>query len=171
MKKLTKLVTVSILILSCWQLVTAQSSRSQKKAAKEAEVKKMVEDNNYTFVANFAIPQEGGTRQLTSTYDLRITKDSVIAFLPYYGRAYLAPINPTRGGIEFTSTNFSYDKGQRKNGNWDILIKPKDNNITDWRDVEQLRLNISPDGYASLSIISSNRDPISFWGDIVAKSN
>jgi hypothetical protein len=165
------LLAVSVLILSSWQPLAAQTSRSEKKAAKVAEIKKMIENGNYVFEANYAIPQTGESRQLTYPYDLRVTKDSVIAYLPYFGRAFLAP-SPTDtedGGIKFTSTNFKYVNEQHKKGGWDILIKPKDTNIADWRDVQQLRLNISSEGYASLQVISSNRDPISFEGNIVAK--
>jgi hypothetical protein len=170
MKKLLKLMAVSVLILTCWQTLFAQTTRSQRKAAKAAEIKKLVDSGNFVFEANYALPMGGGDRQLTDRYDLRVKKDSVIAYLPYFGRAYIAPpIGSSEGGIKFTSTNFNYKLELHKNGTWGILIKPKDNNISDWRDVQQLRLDISPDGYASLAIISSNRDPISFQGDIVAK--
>ncbi len=166
MKTLIKLVAVSVLILCGLQTVNAQSSKSQKKAAKEASVKKMVEDNSYVFKANFANPQGGGRRTLTDDYDLVVSKDSLIAYLPYFGRAYIAPLNPTDGGIQFTSTKFDYNTTKNKNGSWDVLIKPKDRNLGDWRDVQSLRLSIFSNGYASLSIISSNRSYISYDGYI-----
>jgi hypothetical protein len=171
MKTLMKLLFVFAVILGGLNIAHAQNSKKERKAAKVAAIKKMIDDVNYVFVANIANPQRGGTRQLTSDYDLRVVKDSIIAFLPYFGRAYLAPSpDATEGGIKFTSTNFNYSAKQSKNGSWDIYIKPKDNNISDWRDVQQLRLNISPDGYASLQVISSNRDPISFDGYIEQKN-
>ena len=101
---------------------------------------------------------------------MKVTKDSIIAYLPYYGQAYLAPDpGTTEGGIKFTSTNFNYKVNQGKKGGWEIVIKPRDHDITNWRDVQQMVLNISPDGYASLYVLSTNRDPISFQGDIIAK--
>ena len=145
----------------------AQNSKKEKQTA---AIKKMVDDVNYVFKANMAIPQRGSSRQLTEEYDLKIVKDTVTAFLPYFGRAYVAPApGTTEGGIKFTSTNFNYNAKQKKNGSWDISIKPKDHNISDWRDVQQLMLSISTDGYASLQVISTNRDPISFDGEIVGK--
>jgi hypothetical protein len=170
MKKLIKLFAAAVIMLSCAQIGTAQNSGSEKKAAKVAEVKKMVDNGSFIFEATYAIPMRGESKLLTSTYDLKITKDSVTAFLPYFGRAYLAP-SPTEtdGGIKFTSTNFNYTNVLHKNCTWDIVIKPKDHSIIDWRDVQQLRLSISPDGYASLQVTSSNRDPISFDGDIVGR--
>ncbi|MDF2432016.1 MAG: hypothetical protein JWP44_1647 [Mucilaginibacter sp.] len=148
----------------------AQNSRKEKQAAKAAEVKNMIDNSSYVFKANYALPQRGGQKVLTSDYDLRVVKDTVIAFLPYYGRAYVAPndLYPTDGGIKFKTTNFAYSSKQKKNGSWEIAIRPKDKNITDWRDVQQLILDISTNGYASLQVVSTNRDPISFEGYIEA---
>jgi len=167
MKPLMKLFLAFAVILGSLNVAFAQNSRKEKQAARAAAVKKLIDDGNYVFEANYAYPQRGGQKILTSEYDLRVSKDSVVAFLPYFGEAHMAP-NPgeTEGGIKFTSTNFTYNAKQLKNGTWDIYIKPKDNNIINWRDVQQLRLNISPDGSASLQVISSNRDPILFNGDI-----
>jgi hypothetical protein len=170
MKRLIRLFAAAVLVLAFINAVNAQNSRQEKKTAEQAAVKNMVADNNFFFVADYAIPMHGGSKLLTSIYDLKISKDSIIAFLPYYGQAYLSPApGETEGGIKFTSTKFNYKVSQAKKGGWEIVITPADHNITDWRDVQQLRLNISPDGYASLFVNSSNRDPISFEGNVVAK--
>jgi hypothetical protein len=171
MKTLTGLF-ILFAVLGGLSTANAQSSKKERNAAKAAAVTKMINDINYVFEANTANPQRGGQKQLTSEYDLKVTKDTVIAFLPYFGRAYLAPDpGTTEGGIKFTTTNFSYSSKQSKNGNWNILIKPKDKNMTNWRDVEQLILNISADGYALLQVISTHRDPISFNGYIQEVKN
>jgi hypothetical protein len=170
MKELT-LVLAFVFLVGGITISQAQSTKKEKQAAKVAAVKKMIDDGNYVFEANIAYPERGGSRQLTSEYDLKVVKDSVTAFLPYFGQAYMAP-NPgeTEGGIKFTSTNFNYTTKQRKNGNWEISIKPKDKNVLDWRDVQQLRLDVSEDGYANLQVISTSRDPISFSGYLKEKN-
>ena len=48
------------------------------------------------------------------------------------------------------------------------MLTPKNNSLSDPRAVKTMRLDISHDGYASLQVISLNRDPISFNGEIVA---
>ena len=150
--------------------VNLSHGQNPKKMARQAAIKNMVDDTKFYFNAEYALPMRGGTKQLTSIYDVKVTKDSIIAFLPYYGQAYMAPDpGTTEGGIKFTSTNFSYKVNQGKKGSWEIVIKPRDHDISNWRDVQQMVLNISPDGYASLSVLSTNRDPISFQGDIIAK--
>ncbi len=167
MKSLIKTLFALAVILGGLNLAHGQSTRAERQAAKAAKVKKMVDDVNFVFKANYANPQGGGNRPLTSDYDLKVVKDSIIAYLPYFGRAYVAPPpGTTEGGIKFTSTNFKYDAKRGKKGEWQIVIKPKDHDITDWRDVQQLVLNISSNGYASLQVLSSNRSPISFDGEL-----
>jgi hypothetical protein len=167
MKPLIKLFLVVAVILGSLNLSRGQTTREQRQAAKTARIKKMIDDVHFVFKANYANPQGGGNRPLTSDYDLKVVKDSVIAYLPYFGRAYVAPEpGTTEGGIKFTSTNFKYDAKQGKKGGWQIVIKPRDHDITNWRDVQQLILNISTGGYASLQVLSSNRSPISFDGEL-----
>jgi hypothetical protein len=159
MKTLRYLCILLLIVSAGSNTAFAQSTKKDKKAEKEATIKKNVDGQNYTFMANYVLPQRGGGKQLTETYyDLKVSKDSVIAFLPYYGRAYFdVPYNGDMG-MKFTSTKFSYDAKAKKKG-WEIIIKP-----TDAKNIDKLILNISPDGYATLSINSINRDFISYDG-------
>jgi hypothetical protein len=166
MKKLFKLFLVSALILSCWQTAIAQRTKKERQAAKEAAIKKIVNEMHYVFEANYVNPSRGDGRSLTSEYDMKVSKDTIVAYLPYFGRAYVAPNDLRGGGIDFTLTNFEYSVTEGKKGGWDIVIKPKDKNISNFKDVQTMGLSISTDGYAFLQVISTNRDPISFNGTI-----
>lgn len=119
----------------------------------------MVEAKNYVFTAQLAQPQNGRTVNLTSEYDLTVRPDSVIAWLPYFGRAYVAPINPSEGGIKFTSTDFEYIVEKKKKHSWEIAINPRDAS-----GVQQLNLTIFDNGTASLRVNSLNRQGITFRG-------
>jgi hypothetical protein len=131
--------------------------------AQDKNVTALIESKNYVFIAESAHPLSGGFRQLTTEYDLRVLGDSIVAYLPYFGRAYAAPIDPTKGGIQFTSTDFEYSQQVRKKGGWNISIKPKDA-----QDVRQMTLFIRENGNASLQVTSNNRQAISFNGRIEA---
>ena len=70
----------------------------QAQEKKEPTTQQIVESKNYIFKAESVNPQRGRFRYLTSAeYDLVVTSDTVIAYLPYFGRAYSAPINPSEG--------------------------------------------------------------------------
>ncbi|WP_295647980.1 DUF4251 domain-containing protein [uncultured Mucilaginibacter sp.] len=143
--------------------VNAQNARKERQAKKAAEVKALIDSGTYVFVPESANPMRGGNINLTPEYDLHVSKDTLIAYLPYFGQAYQAPLDPMDGGIHFTSTRFSYFPKLLKKGGWEISIK-----TADAKGVEKMFMNISDDGYASLQITSTNRDPISFQGYIEA---
>lgn len=142
----------------------------------KATTTKIVAEQHFIFNATSAMPMAnadvtrilskmgggagGGTIQLTgSQYQLKVTKDSVEAYLPYYGRAYTATMNPDDSGIKFKSKDFSYKSEKKKKGNWVITISPKD-----VKDSPNMNLTISDNGYATLNVNSNSRQPISFYG-------
>ncbi|HEV2480835.1 MAG TPA: DUF4251 domain-containing protein [Puia sp.] len=147
-----------ICALACTLTAGAQSPD------KTAGVKTLVESQNYTFQAQTALPMRGPARQLTTEFEMQVTKNKVVSALPYFGRAYVAPMNPAQGGMDFTSKQFDYTVTPGKKGGWEVVIKPKDLK----NDVKQLYLSISQDGYASLHVISQNEDAISYNGVILS---
>jgi len=159
---------VSVAILFCTLAVTAQS-RKEREAAEIEKVKTLLESKNYVFQADYVIPQTGNSKSLTFGYDLTVSKDTVTAYLPYYGRVTLAPIDPTDGGVKFTSTSFSYKSTVDKKGSYNIVITPNERNDRGSKDVRYIRLNVGATGYASLQVISNNRDPITYNGTIVER--
>lgn len=126
--------------------------------------KALVDSQNYVFQAQFAEPLRGATHYLTPDYyTIRVTKQKITCNLPYFGRAYIAPTDPTADALQFTTKKFSYKLTPSRKGGWTVLIKPKDDD-----EIQQVQINISSDGYASLEVVSTNRDPISFNGVVTA---
>lgn len=167
MKRLNLILSLAFLLLGF---------QSFAQTNKETTVK-IVADKNYTFVANTAMPmsnndisrvlammpgsQGGGSINLTgSQYDVKVTKDSIVAYLPYYGRSFSAPMDPTQGGIKFTSKDFTYTESKNKKGSYTIQINTKDVKRENYR----FTINISTNGYASLTASSMNKQPIIFNG-------
>src|SRR5215469_5126798 len=139
-------------------LRTAAQSADEKAAA----VKDMVESKNFIFQAQTALPMRGSVRQLTTDFDLKVTPTAIVSYLPYFGRDFVAPMNPTQSPLQFTSTKFDLTTTTRKKGGWEIVIKP-----TDHREVQSMTLTISTAGYTTLQVTNLNRDPISFNGEVV----
>jgi len=131
---------------------------------KKEQIKRIIEAQNYVFKAQTALPTSGATRQLTSDYDLRISKDTILSDLPYFGRAFTAPLNPSEGPLRFTSTDFKYSVADRKKGGWNVTITPKD-----VQDPKQISMSIFDNGTASVVVTSYNRQPISFNGYVTTK--
>jgi hypothetical protein len=154
--------TLLFSLLAAFTLVKVDAQSSQP-SEKQVLTKSLVDAQNYVFVAQSAIPMSGRARTLTSQYDMKITPASIVTYLPYFGRSDMPPIDPSQGGIIFTSKDFDYKLTAQKKGGWNIDIKPKD-----YRDVPRMFLTISADGYASLQVTSNTRQSISFNGYITA---
>lgn len=163
MKSLIKLFSALLIGICCINMAHAQNTKATKKAAKIAEINRIINSMNYVFNAQYALPARGSSKPV-SDYDLTVTKDKLNIYLPYYGRVYSGMMDPTQGGIKLTTTHFDYKAQQGKKGDWTITIKPKEKDITDAKDVRELRLNVNTDGYASLYVSCYNRDNISFNG-------
>ena len=136
---------------------------SHAQSSNAVAVKTLVDSGNYVFHAQSAISMSGRTRQLESDYTVTVTKGKITADLPYFGEAYSAPMDPTDNGIQMTSTVFDYSVKPRKKDGWNVMIKPKDD-----KQVQQIALTISSEGYIGAQVVSRNRQPITFNGVISA---
>ena len=160
--KWLKLIPLCLIVLASLQCSTAQQAASSSTPEK---IKQLIENRNYVFEVRTVLPMSGRTRQVAGDgYDLVVSPDTVNSYLPYFGRAYSAPMNPSDGGFQFISQQFEYSSTPGNKGGWDIVIKPQD-----VRDVQQFSLSVSENGYASLQVTSTNRQPISYNGIITEK--
>ncbi|GAA4914180.1 DUF4251 domain-containing protein [Mucilaginibacter defluvii] len=165
MKAIIKLLIIAI-FSSAVNITYAQNKKAEKKAKQEQAVKSQIDSTKYRFVAQWMNPLGGRQVFLTPAnyYDIKIRKDSVIAYLPYFGRVYMnAPVAGEDGGIKFTSTKFDY-KITPKKDRWQVTI-----NFKDTRKARRLTMDVFKNGTATANIISDNRDPIYFQGNIDIK--
>lgn len=127
-------------------------------------VGEMLERKAFVFVPQTMSPAGGRTRQVTPDFFLRVSGDTVHSYLPYAGRSYTAPIDPTRGGMDFITTDFGYQvsKGQKEATN--ITIEPRSGT-----DVRQITMQVFPNGNASLQAVSNNRQTILYNGRVQAR--
>jgi len=156
-------------------LITLIAFKANAQTDKATTIR-IVEAKKFLFVATSALPlnsneinsvirqmpgSTGGNINLSgSNYDLKITADSLVAYLPYYGRSYSAPVNRDDNGFKFTAKDFTYTSKKNKRG-WDVSMEPKD-----VRDNVRMNLSISESGYASLSVMSNSKQSITYNGYI-----
>lgn len=138
-------------------------SLMQAQETNEAALKNMLVSKSFIFKAQSAWPLQGTVVQLNAGFDMKVLGDSINTYLPYFGRAYTASYTNT-GGINFTSTKFEYKVKEKSKGGWEIDIKP-----SDAKDISGLFYSISTNGFATLQVLSNNRQAISFYGIIEKK--
>ncbi len=155
--------TALLSVLAFYGCGSTQTAVEREKQA--ADVENAVEMGDFTFKATYAYPTGYKSVYLSPYYDVKITPDTVKAYLPYYGRAYRAPMDPSEGGYRFTSTDFAYraDKGGKK-GNWnvEITLHDLDRPVT-------FRFDIWENGTARLNVSDVDRQQIAFHGDLVLR--
>lgn len=153
----TLVAALSILFISCG---TSQSA--VKKAEKAKLLDEQIENLDFKFTAEHAYPQGYQSIHLTSSYDVTLTPNSVKAYLPYFGRAYRAPMSSSEGGIKFESTDFE-SKVQigKRPGEWHVTIKTKDTSRP-----FTLYFHLWNNGTGQLNVTDQDRQSISFKGSI-----
>ena len=145
--------------------MTAQTRKEEKaarKAAQEQQVCDLVESGSYAISFDRANPARGMSRTLSPDYEMKFENNRVTTYLPYFGTAHTAPMDPTKLAIELTDQEIDVktEKDPKKGYSVTFSAKTQTNeNITFY-------LKITYSGMATLSINSSTREPISFLGNL-----
>ena len=159
MKKFGILILMMLVTASGAIYAQEKKSRKERRQEQAEKVQKMVKAQDYKFVAQRAIPMSMRSINLTSEYDLCVSNDTITAHLPYFGRAYTAPLDPAEGGIKFESKDFDYRLENAKKDGWIVHFAIKDAK----RRIVMI-LNISTSGSASLLVNDDSRQSITFNG-------
>ncbi|MCD8263243.1 MAG: DUF4251 domain-containing protein [Tannerellaceae bacterium] len=155
------LVLGMVVLLSGVQPLSAQTKKDLK-VEKEQLMRELVDDDCFHINVDRAIPQQGGSKYLTSPYSLEVCGESVKSYLPYFGRAYSVPYGGGKGLI-FDSTITGYQRTYDSKGNATI----KFNTRTD-EDNYKFQIEIFTNGSATISVVPVNRQAISFHGEVTA---
>lgn len=150
-----KMCSLFIAVLLCGGVASAQESTPRLDAALQAK--------RFVFDVETVLPAGARARYMTGQgYGLRVSGDSLVSNLPYFGRAFSAPMSG-RGGFNFSSVGFGYKIKARRRGGWEIELEPKD--VADFR---KFLLTVFDNGSATLRALSNNRQSISYNGTVQA---
>ena len=158
----------AVLTLLAVFIFAACASR-QTTAGSEAmatEIRHAVQQTDFRFVPRRAQPSTFRSVQLTPTFSVNVSPEEVQSDMPFFGRAFRAPLNPTEGPFSFTSNDFTYTIEQgRRAGNWRVQIV-----FNDMGRRVIYNFDIWESGLSRLTIIDPERTSISFQGDIIRGS-
>lgn len=161
---------IFVIILLIFSVITANAQGQNKKTKKERraekqaqlmkKVKKLVDGKVFVFDARTANPLTGNTINLTSLYNVRLENDSIFSYLPYYGRAYRVEYGSLKSPLNFDAPIQIVSSEKTKNG---YLVKV---NVKNGSDNLDYSFNVTETGSTLLSVNSSDRQVISFYGEI-----
>jgi hypothetical protein len=137
-----------------------QNKQPSKAEMKAMEVENSIQSGRYEIAVNKANPMGGNVRHLTSDYSVRISGDSTYVFLPYFGRAYSAPLNG-EGGIKVATImdNYKIDFKERKGYSINYIAKGTD-------DTYRFSITIWTNGNATIHVSCNHRQAISYLGNL-----
>ncbi len=169
--------SLAVLAMSLSLTPVFAQNQDEKNKETEARVKALVENRAFVFVANSAQPLNateisrvmsqmqgaGATGQINLNeqgYQVTFSKELIKSILPYYGRAYSAPIGSSeKAGYNFESKDFSMSEKKNKKG--DNLMTF---NLKDHPESIRMELTVSKSGNAFLTINSNSRQSITYTG-------
>lgn len=153
------IIILMLLAISGLSDVYAQSKKEIKEQREQA-IKEQIVSENYKINVNTAYPRRGRTIHLSSPYSLEIRNDSVISYLPFYGRAYSIPYGGGEGLI-FKAPLDEYNMEMNKKGTAKVkfIARSIEDRFT-------FNLVLYSNGSASINVNMQNRESISFSGEI-----
>jgi len=156
----TKIFITTVCLISAG-FVFGQNKQPGKAEITAMKVESKIQSQSYEITVNRVNPMSGKSRYLTSGYSVRISSDSAYVYLPYFGRAYSTPMNGD-GGIKTSTAMDNYKVDYKKGKSWSINFRAKGAD-----DTYRFSISVWTSGKASVNVTCNNRQPISYWGDLV----
>ena len=161
MKK--SLFTKSILFLLSATLLMACATAAER-AARQTEtanaVRAALADRHYRLTITQAYPRRGGSVNVSRDFFLEVKGDTLVSYLPFFGQAYRSSLSGADKGLNFTEQIRSYEVVQQKDGVSRIRLR-----VRNEEDSYVYLLDLSDTGRASIRVLPTERDDISFDGD------
>ncbi|CAK7057710.1 MAG: hypothetical protein PARBA_02095 [Parabacteroides sp.] len=161
MKNVRLLILMGIVLLFGGQFLFAQNKGEKEQLS--TEVKEMIDGKQFTIDVNRALPMGDNSVNLTSSYSFELKGDSAISYLPYYGRAYSVPYGGG-DGLRFEKPIAEYECSYDKKGVANIKFVTRTDD-----DRYRFSIQIYPGGSAYINVSPTNKQSISFQGELAPK--
>ena len=159
------IIAAALTLSGCATTASSQKEKQAKKEQKAAMIRKAIDDRTFIIDVNMAYPQGHPAINVTSNYSLEMKGDSVISYLPYYGRAYRVPYGGGKG-LNFSGKAVDYAMEQLKNDRTRISFR-----VANDEDTYLFLVSVFTNGSADISVTSNEREPISFGGTMEEVKN
>jgi hypothetical protein len=155
-------------------------AQDQPKPVSAADIQKMASDKKFKFTAKMATltpsaeragasvsseMTEDNHKTLTGPYYASLTPDSVSSYMPYFDKSTTEAVGTNSATTQledptkFSTTAYSYEVKDKKEGKVNITIKPKDGTK-----VTKYVFELAPDGTAKLELTIENYKVITYTG-------
>ena len=158
-KVLIAMVSVCLALVMLSGCATSEE-RAARAAEQSAKVKTALTERNYKISVDRMYPMKGSSKNVSYGYSVEVRNDSLISYLPYFGRAYSVPYGGGKG-LNFSERIGSYEEALLKNGKHHIEI-----GVTNEEDTYLYTIDVFDNGNSTIAVQSRQREPISYAGRI-----
>ena len=152
------MVLLTMMLVACSTLTPAE--KAERRAKRAQAVEQALAARHYRVSVNMMYPRNGKAKTVSSDYGLEVKGDTLVSYLPYFGRAYNVPYGGGKG-LNFTETFTEYHSKKLSNGATQVLIKVKNE-----EDVYEFILEIFDNGSTSIDMNSRERESINYSGNM-----
>ena len=149
---------LTLLLMAC----ATTAERAARQAETASAVRAALADRHYKITITQAYPLRGGSVNVSRDFYLEVRGDTLVSYLPYFGRAYRSTLGGiNEKGLNFTETIRSYEQAKPKAGLTRIKMR-----VRNEEDSYVYTLDVFDNGKASIGVQAVERDNIHFDGDM-----
>ena len=158
--KTIRIIFFLLLITAMSMPTLSAQTKKEKKELKKQAVEKLVTSGKYKINVNRALPARGRSVTLTSPYSVEIRNDSVISYLPYYGRAYSIPYGGGEGlNFKAPLTDYKLEWDKKETAKIKFSARSEEDKF-------DFSIDVFSNGSSTIFVNMQNRQSISFQGEL-----
>jgi len=134
------------------------AERLERQAREAAMVEEALQNRRYTIDIRMMHPLRGRAVNVTSNYSVEVKGDTLVSYLPYFGRAYQVPYGGGKG-LNFIAPITGYQSETDRKGTTRIMLTSENE-----EDSYLYVLEVFSNGESSVEVQSRQRDRIYYTG-------
>ena len=160
MRKIFVFILLCGIVSACAVSEEAKREKEISKALLAQTVRNSLQNQHFTIDVKTCHPFRSRPIQLSTLYSIVVKGDTIISYLPYFGRAYSVPYGGGKA-LNFEGRISGYQVGEVKKGHYVVNIA-----VRNEEDDYLYQINMFENGRADIEVNSRNRDRIYFTGDL-----
>ena len=160
MKRVICLSILFALAVVLWSSCATSEEKAAQMAKLSANVTNALNNRDYKIAIDRMYPMRGSSRHVSYGYSVEVRNDTLISYLPYFGRAYNVPYGGGKG-LNFSAPIGSYQEFMKRNGQRHIEI-----GVTNDEDTYIYTIEVFDNGNSSVEVRARQRERISYSGNV-----
>ena len=151
------LAMATVLLVGC----ATKAERAAQLAEQGRMVAAALQQRHYSIDIQQMTPRQGGLRTVSYGFSLEVKGDTLVSYLPYFGRVYSAPYAGSGKGLNFTERIRKYTDEQPKPGLRRVRVK-----VANEEDTYLFTISVYEGGQATIDLQARERESVSYSGEL-----